>query len=250
MKKVKRFFSKVFRAWYATYFFVTLGLLYPFFWLSLTKEKWFPVTFKLKKFWAGLLQIGGLFRLKITWEEELPKDTPFIICPNHSSYLDIIMMYRIFPDYFVFMGKAEILNWPLFKVFFTKGMNIAVDRSSRSGSARAFVKATQEVSKGHSIVIFPEATIAEDAPKLLRFKDGAFKLAVAKQIPIVPVTFTTNYRLITSTTKGDGRSGPGTCKVIVHKPIETKGLTDKDISTVRNQTFELINRTLHEHGAL
>ena len=77
--------------------------------------------------------------MKVDQKSELPAG-PFIICPNHGSYLDIITMYRVFKRYFIFMGKAEILEWPLFGIFFSKGMNISVNRQSNRGSHEALKK--------------------------------------------------------------------------------------------------------------
>ena len=237
-----------FRALWKIYFFIvfisTLLLLFPFFFITLSKEKWFKYAFLLFRFWSLILQVFAGVILIIKKEEPLPKGTPFIICPNHSSYLDIILMYRVFPEYFVFMGKQEITNWPLFNIFFTKGMNILVDRSSMSGARNAILNASEDIAKGHSIVIFPEATIPHSAPKLNRFKNGAFKLAIAKQIPIVPVTFTTNWKLLQGTVFLKGRAGPGISKCIIHKPIECKGLNEDDMAALSEKVHDIIEKPL------
>ncbi|MBK7084897.1 MAG: 1-acyl-sn-glycerol-3-phosphate acyltransferase [Flavobacteriales bacterium] len=56
---------------------------------------------------------------------------------NHSSYLDIVQMFNLVPDYFLMMGKYELQRWPLFRIFF-KRMDIAVNRGSRVEAAKAF----------------------------------------------------------------------------------------------------------------
>ncbi len=54
----------------------------------------------------------------------MPKNLPpgpYVICSNHSSYLDIIQMYPILPrTKFMFIGKAELLRWPVINIFFKK----------------------------------------------------------------------------------------------------------------------------------
>lgn len=237
-------FRALWKIYFSIVFIITMLLLFPFFYLTLSKEKWFKYTFLLFRFWALVLQIFAGVILIIKKEEPLPKGVPYIICPNHSSYLDIILMYRAFPDYFVFMGKQEIMNWPLFNIFFTKGMNILVDRDSMTGARNAFFKASEDIAKGHSIVIFPEAAIPHFAPRLKRFKNGAFKLAIDKQIPIVPVTFTTNWKLLQGTVLLKGRAGPGISRCIIHKPIECKGMDENEMAALRTRVRDIIEKPL------
>lgn len=240
--------SWIYNIWVGLYFAISLALLYPLFWLFLTREAWFPKCFQLMRFWGWSITTAAGFWIKIKRESATPEPGPVVYCSNHHSYMDIVMMYRVVPSYFVFLGKAEIASWPLFNVFFTKGMNILVDRKSRSGAARAYVRSKEEIDKGHSLAIFPEATIPESAPKLIKFKDGAFKLAVEKQVPVVPITYIDNWRLLSLGKKKPDRSGPGLCRVVVHEAIPTTGMTEVDVPQLRQQVFKLIGATLEAHG--
>lgn len=219
-----------------------LGLivLYPFFYIFLSREEWFPKAMALKRFWARwILLIPGIF-ISVSDKANIrtiPK--PCIYCANHSSYLDIVLSYIILPDYFVFMGKAELLKAPLFSIFFTKGMNIAVERKSRVGSHQAFLQAAKEIDKGHSMFMFPEGTLSSDG-HLKGFKNGAFKLALDKQIPIVPITFTNNWKILQNGGFFKAYGRPGIAKVIIHEPISTKGYTDTDLVYLLNKTHDAI----------
>ncbi len=232
------------KLYYGFYFFLTLSLLYPLFAFLLASKGRYKYAFLVKRFWSFLLQIGYLSPLKTTYEAELPKGA-FVICSNHSSYLDIIFMYRVIPHYFLFMGKQELSNWPLFRIFF-RTMDIAVDRKNAAGAAKAFKRAKEALSRGEAVAIFPEGTIPKTVPKLSRFKDGAFKLAVETGAPIVPVTFLTNWKLLGNVEKLNGSIRPGLVEVVVHKPISTEGLTEKDLVALRTQVFETIDSTINE----
>jgi 1-acyl-sn-glycerol-3-phosphate acyltransferase len=189
---------------------------------------------------------GGILLIK-KYKEKLPENIPFVICPNHSSYLDIVLLYRVFKNHFVFMGKKEIEKAPLFNIYFTSGMNILVDRSSKVGSHKAFKKVGEEIDKGHSVVIFPEGTIPHHAPYLKQpFKNGAFRLAIEKQVPIVPVTFLHNWKRLQGSKLYKGKAGPGYTKVIIHEKIETKGMTDDDLVNLREKVFNIINQPIIE----
>ncbi|MCW3083432.1 MAG: hypothetical protein JWP12_798 [Bacteroidetes bacterium] len=229
-------------------FVLGLIVLYPFFYLLLSRRKWFPLAFRLKRFWARwILFTPGLF-LTVKYKnprQQLPQ--PCIYCGNHVSYLDIIASYLITCNYFVFMGKQELDKAPLFRIFFRE-MNILVDRSSNIGSHRAFMRAGADIDKGDSVFLFPEGTISSFG-KLRGFKNGAFKLAIEKQVPIVPVTFLNNWKLLQNGgfLKSHGR--PGISKVVVHEPISTVGMTEQDLVSLRSKVHGIISAELENYNS-
>lgn len=236
------------KTFFVIYFIVTMVILYPVFYLFLSREAWYRYCFRVMRVWARILLLGaGAFPKIDDRSDRLPK-APYIICSNHSSYLDIIVMYVVIKDYFVFMGKQELKKAPLFNVFF-KDMNILVDRKSVVGSHRAFLRAGEDIKKGHCIAIFPEGTISKEAPKLRPFKNGPFKLAIDHQIPIVPITFLDNYKLLPDTPYLKKGSRPGIARVVIHPAIETKGLTENDLVSLRTRLYELTEETLKENGS-
>ena len=225
-------------------FGICLIVFYPFFSVLLSQKKWFPKAFQLMKVQARfMLYIPGI-RFWVQYEKPIDKDKTYVFCSNHTSYLDIILSYCAIPYYFVFMGKQELRKAPLFNIFFRE-MNILVDRKSKMGSHRAFVEAAKHIEEKRSVVIFPEGTISRDSPKLRPFKNGAFKLAIEKQVPIVPITFLNNWKLLQDRPLLQGLSRPGLACIVVHKPIETKGLTLEDLLTLKAQVENIIEKTLH-----
>lgn len=230
-------------------FALGLIVLYPLFYIFLSRKEWFPFAFKLKKFWARwILLVPGLF-LKTKWKtpkNDLPQ--PCVYCSNHVSYLDIISSYLVIPGYYVFMGKQELSKAPLFRIFF-KEMNILVDRKSNVASHRAFVRAGKDIDKGHSVFLFPEGTISNDG-RLRGFKNGAFRLAIEKQVPIVPITYLNNWKMLQNGGffKAYGKSG--VCKVVVHEPIPTTGMSEKDLISLRTKVYDIIHRELNDYNRI
>lgn len=227
-------------------FVAGLLLLFPLFYVLLLNEKWFPLAFKLKRFWARwLLHASGVF-VSVKGKNNIKKTKkPVVYCSNHVSYLDIVVSYIFIPNFFVFMAKKELQKAPLFNIFFKK-MDIPVDRKSRLGSHRAFVQAAQKIDKGVSVFLFPEGTISKDS-KLKNFKNGAFKLAIDKQVSVVPITFLNNWKILQNGgfLKSNGR--PGISKVIVHEPISTKGMTDTDLVSLRDKVHAIILKDTLEY---
>lgn len=238
--------SLLFKIYFGLAFYASLILLFPGFWITTRKEKWYPYCFKLKLLWARILQCALFIFIKRDYRAELPKG-PFIIACNHSSYLDIVFMYRVVFHKFIFLGKKELLKWPLFNVFF-KTMDIAVDRKNRVKAAKALVKARNYIDEGYAISIFPEGTIPETAPVMKRFKDGAFKLAIEKQVPIVPIAFLNNWRLFSDPSHPLGPASPGIAKVIIHRSIETKGKTMEDLVSLRQECHKVIEDSVAGHN--
>lgn len=245
MKYLRLILQLIWRFWFYVNGALVVIVFYPAYYILLQRKEWFPQVFKLYKVCARLMVCNAGIFPKMVQKPKLEHNKPYVICPNHCSYLDIVTTYIAIADYFHFMGKAELRNIPLFGHFF-KEMNIAVDRASIMSSHRAFQRAKDDIDKGISVAIFPEATIPDGAPRLGTFKNGAFKLAIEKQVPIIPIVFLDNWKRIP-----DGilrrmfAGGPGVSRIIVHDPVETKGMTEKDISSLKHKIYRIIDDTLH-----
>jgi 1-acyl-sn-glycerol-3-phosphate acyltransferase len=78
------------------------------------------------------------------------------------------------------------------------------------------------------------------------FKDGAFRLAIEKQVPIVPITFLDHWRLFGEPENLTSRARPGIARAVVHPAIHTKGLTEADLVALRRKVYEVIEGPLLE----
>jgi 1-acyl-sn-glycerol-3-phosphate acyltransferase len=237
MKLIYRFF--IFQ--FAVVFAVSLLLLFPIFYFFLKIEVNYPVVFKLKRIWARLLFLGFFSRIEVEGKEHIPENDSFIICPNHSSYLDIIAMYLVIDKLFIFMAKSELSQWPLFGIFF-KTMDISVNRKSPINAAKAFIRAKRELDAGRNVVLFPEGTIPKDNPKLIPFKDGAFKMAFDSNKAILPITFTNNYGIIGALYGEKLRVAPGKTKAIISAPLFPSDFDD--CKALKDATFAQIQHNL------
>jgi len=120
------------------YFALIMVLFYPIFKYLLAKEERYGKAFKVIRIFAQTWHYGcGIF-IRVKGKENILRDQPFLICSNHSSFLDPGVLYAIFDQHFVFTGKKEIEKWPLFHIFYTSGMNILVDRHNRVGVMKSF----------------------------------------------------------------------------------------------------------------
>jgi 1-acyl-sn-glycerol-3-phosphate acyltransferase len=201
------------------------------------------MAFKLKRLWTRIIcSFSFLYPvIKYTSKKyQLPR--PCIIVSNHTSYIDIVLSTLYIDHTAVFMAKAELLKIPLFKYFFIY-LDIPVNRKSVTGSHKAFIDAGKKLDQNLSLIIYPEGTIS-DKGKLRPFKNGAFKLAVEKQVPIVPVVNLNNWWFLENGGffKSNGR--PGIPRIVVGDVIETKGLTHHDIATLKEKVFNFTQQEL------
>jgi 1-acyl-sn-glycerol-3-phosphate acyltransferase len=145
----------------------------------------------------------------------------------------------------VFVGKKELAKIPLFG-FFYKRTCILVDRNNAKSRQAVFLRAQRRLKQGLSICIFPEGGVPEEHIDLDSFKDGAFRLAINHQIPIVPMTFLDCKKRFSYTFFS---GGPGKLRVVVHPFIETTGLTLHFTKQINDQARTVILNTLIEDKA-
>lgn len=228
----------LYKIWIGVIFWSTLLLVYPFFKLLLSREKWYPKVFKLKKLWSNTIRILIFCPIKI--DGDIAGNLkPYVVVSNHSSYLDTVFMFSVIPDYFLFMGMGELLKWPLFRVFFKK-MDIPVNRESIRKSHNAYKRSIEAIQKGECMALYPEGKISSIAPSMLRFKNGAFKMAIETQVPIIPITWRTNYKILGSTESMFRYSLPTTISVKIHEPISTKDMRESDVAGLRDRVAKQI----------
>ncbi len=243
---MKIVFSYFFKLYLALLFLVTLVLFYiPILLLLLredTKKKAFPIFV----FWCRLICFLAGYRVKPRFAYEIP-EAPFVLIANHTSFLDIVFMYLLFPKHpFLFLGKAELLKVPLVKTFF-KRLHIPVYRKGGPNANKALETADKAIKDGWCVIIFPEGGIKENlVPALQPFKDGAFRLAKNNSVPLVPITFMNNHDLFQDPAAKHSLAQPGVADVVVHPIITKESVIQNEITELKSIAFERINSPLLE----
>ena len=184
MAIVKYPFWVLYRIWFYILVALPIIVMFPILLISISREKWYPFFFKLARIWAKFILIGMGFNYKIIKEEVPNPKKSYMFIANHTSMTDIMLMLVAVKNPFVFVGKKELAKIPLFG-FFYKRTCILVDRSSAKSRQAVFLRAQRRLKQGLSICIFPEGGVPEEHIVLDEFKDGAFRLAINHQIPIV-----------------------------------------------------------------
>lgn len=235
MRSIAWFFRFLYQLYLILILAIPLLLLYPFYRILLARGD-FDRVYRTNRVMARYFSVIGFIPYKVHWKGALPKG-PFVICANHSSYLDILYLMMPFRDRFIYLGKGEILQWPYFRMFF-QGMNIPVPRGKHRQAREALIAAGEELREGRSVAIFPEGTIPPEAPRLGAFKKGAFRLAEEEQVPILPVSFLDHWRIFPDGKGFWGSIRPGLSRIVVHDPIHPKGRDHQELMTLTRKRIE------------
>lgn len=238
---------KIVRAIYTGYGVVVFGLLFliavPFLFIPM----YFPSRHNLigivNRWWARLLFFFIGIPVKAEYRAKLDPDKQYIFCPNHFSYLDIPTAGLVRRNA-VFVGKTGIERIPLFGYMYGR-LHITVDRSKLKSRYESLKRSMQAIDDGKSLIVFPEGGIVtEREPVMGKFKDGAIRVAIEKQIAIVPVTIPYNW-IILPPNEFLLRWHP--LKVVFHEPLDTSGLSLNDVDALKQKLFGIIDLELKRY---
>ena len=198
-----------------------------------------PARYNCGRFFRHL---GSLIsRINLTWTIEIdgkeidnPRN-PYVVVCNHLSQADIPIICRL-PWEMKWVAKQEIVKAPLIGWLMRMVGDLPVDRSSKASGARVLVTARHYLRHRCSVMFFPEGTRSRDG-RLGAFSDGAFRLAIKAQVPILPLVIDgSQYTL-----PGMGwRIGTAHVRLRVLEPVLTSGLQASDTAALRERVRSTI----------
>jgi 1-acyl-sn-glycerol-3-phosphate acyltransferase len=195
---------------------------------------------------TGLARIAiflfGL-RLDIRGREHIDPHGQYIYVSNHRSLLDAVIAGAVIPNYVKFLGKAEMLRWPVLGYLLDK-FYVPVQRHDAADRARSIEIMEEKIRTGCSFFICPESTCNTTPELLTRFYNGAFRLSADTGVPLVPLTFAGNGE---AWPRG-GLIHPGR-KITVywHSPMPAAEFRGDGLIEGRGKVESIIRRDLLKH---
>lgn len=162
--------------------------------------------------------------------DSIPRDQPVMYASNHSSMFDIWALFATLPGSVRFVAKRELFRIPLLGRAMLAVGHVPIDRAAHKKAFEAYDEAARRIRGGTSVVVFPEGTRSRTG-ELLPFKNAPFGLAIAAQVPIVPVYVHHTFEILP---KGAWRLRPRPIRLLVGAPISTKGLRPEDRERLRD----------------
>ena len=237
MKLLINIFRLFWRLWFYGVFLITIIVIFPVLLVVTSNDKFYPVFFKIARFWAKTVLFLMGFKTKITYKEPINPKKGYMFIANHTSMIDVMVMLIVTKNPFVFVGKKELARIPIFG-FFYKRTCILVDRGSPKSRKEVYYKAQKRLDDGVSICIFPEGKVPDDESIVLdEFQNGAFGLAIEHHIPIVPISLYDCKKRFSYTFFS---GSPGILRVKVHPFMDTKNLILKDRGVLKSKAFTLL----------
>ncbi len=234
---------------YAIMLFVAIMLIiFPFVLISsfFGRIKGGNMIMKLCMLWADLwFPLVFIFNKKI-YETPHDKSRAYIFVTNHISYLDAAIIPKAYRQPLRPLGKAELSKVPVFGFIYRNAI-VTVDRSSPENRAKSVGLLKSIISKGISVLVFPEGTFNMTTHPLKDFYDGAFRVAIETQTPVKPVLFLDayrrmNYKTIFSLT-------PGRSRLLYLGEIPVEKYSAEDVIQLKEEVYAIMEKKLIEYDA-
>jgi 1-acyl-sn-glycerol-3-phosphate acyltransferase len=190
--------------------------------------------------WSWIFMQLTFIRYKFYGRENFKKGKSYIYVSNHTSFLDIPGIAMIIPGQFRPLAKKELKKIPVFG-WIAQAATIIVDRSSPESRKKSIDRLKQYLKQGISILIFVEGTQNRTKEILQPFHDGAFRIAVDTQQPVLPMVVIGAGRLMPP---GTINLRPGLIRIYVGEEIPTEGLTTADTTSLKQRTFEQMKQLI------
>ncbi len=246
------FLIKPFQWLYCIYSFITfVVLMIPIFLLALIASLFGlrsggNLIYRLCSLWADLWFFLIFIFHRNIYEGPHDKRKQYVFVANHISYLDAPVLVKTIRQPIRALGKIEMKKVPLFGFIYSYAV-VKVDRSSPENRSKSIRNLKSILTKGISIIVFPEGTFNMTGKPLKDFYDGAFRIAIETQTPIKPVLFLNAYDRM------DHRSifslNPGKSRSVFLDEIPVDKLTSDDIPLLREKVYNLMSAKLREYKA-
>lgn len=215
------------------------GILLPF----LLGERFGWISYKFLALWSWIFSKLNCILYTTIGRENVDPGKSYIYVSNHTSFLDIPGLTMAIPGQFRPLAKKELLKIPVFG-WIAKSAAVIVDRSNPKSRKASMDHLKKMVDMGLSILIFAEGTQNRTKEILQPFKDGAFRIAIDTQEPVLPVVVIGAGRLMPP---GTIDLKPGRIKVVMGKEIPVAGLTTDDVPALKEKTFLAMKAMIEEH---
>ena len=193
------------------------------------------------KWWARAMCLFFGVRVKVENRDLIDRNSAYVFVANHQGAYDIFSIYGYLGHNFKWMMRKGLHNFPLVGWACHMSGHIMVDNHSARGIVKTMNDAKKRLSKGMSIVVFPEGRRTDDG-HIHNFKHGAFRLAKEFNLPIVPITINGSYQVMSRTMF---HVEPGVITLTIHAPIAPEHFGDT-IQELTQKAYNAVTSSLED----
>ncbi len=194
-----------------------------------------PVRYRtgywFRRLGAMLTKVNPTWNIQVSGEPVTDPRRPYVVVSNHLSNADVPLISTL-PWDMKWIAKDSLFRVPAIGWMMKMAGDIPVDRKDRRSGVLALQRARWYLQNRSSVMFFPEGTRSRDG-RMQRFKDGAFKLAIKTQTPILPLVLDGSQTCLPKNSWKFGDAPDIRLRVL--PPIETEGLTPQDTTALRER---------------
>lgn len=198
------------------------------------------VTFFFMKLWSWIFSKLNFIPYEIIDRKNITPGKAYIYVSNHTSYLDLPGIAMTIRGQFRPLAKKELLKLPVFG-WITRVTCVVVDRSSMESRKKSMNYLKKILAMSINILIFPEGTQNRTGQLMQPFYDGAFRIAIETQQPILPLVVVGAGKLMPPK---QFFIRPGKIKIHVLEEVPTTGMTLNEASILKEQVFAQMESVL------
>lgn len=190
--------------------------------------------------WARAIGRCGLVRVTVGGREHVDPERSYIVVSNHQSHFDVPVVYGWSGVEMRWVMKQELRKLPIIGAGCEALGFIYIDRGNPDAAHTSINSALAEIPAGSGVIFFPEGTRSRSG-ELLPFKKGAFRAAVERQLPVLPMTIVGAREILPPGTR---RLRPGRVRLVIHPPIDTDGMDLEHVPALRDRCRQTIAAAL------
>lgn len=195
--------------------------------------------------WSRVWLAASGTKLTVTGRENIDPHRSYVVVANHLSTLDIMVCFLSLQLPIRYLAKKELFRIPLLAQAMRAVGIIEVDRAARAAIHQSVnQQARKLIAHKRSLIIYAEGTRPRDGV-MKGFKKGAFTMAIASQLPVLPLSIHGTYKAAVPG-KPWFRGGP--VNAVIDPPIETTGMTHADADELRDRVRRIIAKRVTDMG--
>ena len=195
---------------------------------------------KYVKEWAQYVLNIAKVKVSVSGLSNIPQDETVIFVCNHQSFFDIPVLLGFLDKPYGLLSKDDIKKIPYINKWMVELNCVFIDRKNPRSAVKSLSVVGDNIDKGYSMIIFPEGTRSKTG-EVARFKSGAFKLAISKNVSIVPVALNGTMDVFEGN-KHKIRASNVTLEVLPKIPVSK----DSDYKVIAQEAYAVISKCVEK----
>ena len=237
MKLIKNILARILAIWALVVFASTMMVFFPFYMVCFILPDPQKTRYHrfLSQIWMGAFLLLSGCTFKVTGKEVFDGLENAVVVCNHNSLIDVPLSTPFLPRANKTIAKKSFIYVPIFGWIYQFG-SVIVDRKNDQSRRTSYDDMKRVLDNGLDMLIYPDGTRNKTSEPMKSFYDGAFKLAVDTQKPIIPVVLLNTKKILPAYPIMCFK--PGRIQMDILTPISSEGHT---VHSLKQLAFETMS---------